>query len=150
MAGATVPGDLVRHDDPSGFSISVPAGWTAQRKGSAVWFRDPANPRGRYLQVDQTDEPKPDVLADWQAQEASYPSRFDQYQRISLGRVDVPYAQQAADLEFRHGRASHVLSRNLITSPTQAYALYFTAPHASWPAERQLFDTLAAGFDPAG
>ncbi|GAB7192545.1 hypothetical protein NUM3379_32540 [Kineococcus sp. NUM-3379] len=147
---AGLPAGWERHTDDSGFSIGVPAGWSTERKGSRVYLRDPDS--SRYLLVDQTDDPEPDALADWEAVEPAIAERLDGYRRVRLERVDVGYAEDAADLEFRHGRDGrvHVLDRNLITGPDRAYALYWSAPHASWPQERELFDDLAATFTPAG
>lgn len=149
-AAGQLPAGWESYTDDSGFSIGVPAGWRTERKGQRVYLRDPGS--SRYLLVDQTDEPKPDPLEDWRALEPTLAERFDGYQRVRLERVQVDYAEDAADLEFRYGKdgRTHVIDRNLVTGPDKAYALYWSAPHEDWPEQRRLFETLATTFTPAG
>ena len=145
---AGVPAGLEPYTDETGFSVAVPAGWQAERDGQRVRFDDPAS--GRYLLVDQTDQPQPDALADWQRQEPTVARRLDGYQLVGLERVAVPGAQDAADWEFRHSGVVQVLNRNLLVRPDKAYALYWSGREETWAADRQLFDAVASTFQPAG
>ncbi len=146
-AGTALPAGLVEHVDETGFRVGVPEGWTATRQGAQVRFSDPSS--SAQLRIDQTDEPKGDPLADWQAQEPTVAGRLDGYRRIAMTTVEVPYARAAADWEFTHGRGTHVLDRNLLIDDTQAYALYWSAPEAAWEQSRALFDVVATTFQPA-
>ena len=147
-AGA-VPAGFRRHDDPTGFSIAVPEGWTRSTQSTRTYFREPGT--GRYLQVDQTTHPKPDAVADWQRQETAVARRLPGYRRIRIEAV--PYrGWDAADWEFTWrsgGRRVHVLSRNVRVSDERAYALYWSVPHDRWTESRPLFDVFAATFRPA-
>ena len=145
---AGVPAGLEPYTDESGFSVAVPAGWQAQRDGQRVRFDDPAS--GRYLLVDQTDQPQPDALADWQRQEPTVAQRLDGYELVDLERVSVPGAQDAADWEFRHSGVVQVVNRNLLVRADKAYALYWSGRQETWEADRQLFDAVASTFQPAG
>jgi hypothetical protein len=146
---SAVPSGFRRYRDPTGFSVAVPAGWTRSKKGSSVFFSDPAG-RG-YLQIDQTEKPKADVLADWRKQESSASRRFPGYQRIRLERVDYR-SWDAADWEFTwraSGGALHVLNRNVRVSDKRAYALLWSIPAQQWQQRRSTFSTIAGSFQPA-
>jgi hypothetical protein len=127
----------------------VPAGWTRSKSGPRTYFREPGG--SRFLQVDQTTDPKPDALSDWEAQERSVAQRLAGYRRIRIERVEYR-GWNAADWEFtwRSGdRRLHVLSRNIRVSDERAYALYWSVPDDRWAPSRPLFDTFAATFRPA-
>jgi hypothetical protein len=148
-AGQVVPAGFEAYTDPTGFSIAVPDGWQRSKKGSRTYFREAGT--GRFLQVDQTRDPKPDALADWKNQEGAVRQRLDGYQRIRIEPVAYN-GWDAADWEYtwRDGAGlRHVLSRNIRVSDDRAYALYFSVPQTRWEESRPLFDTFAATFRPA-
>jgi hypothetical protein len=144
-----VPAGFRLQEDPTGFRVAVPAGWTRSVRGTSTYYRDPRS--GAYLQVDQTTRPKADALADWRRQEASAPGRFPGYRRIRLERVDYG-GWNAADWEFTWqsgGSTVHVLNRNVRVNDAQAYALYWSVPDREWTARRADFDVVARTFRPA-
>ena len=59
-----LPAGYHRYRDPTGFAIAVPPGWRISHQGRLVYLLPPA--RGAFLLIDQSDQPKPDPLADWQ------------------------------------------------------------------------------------
>ena len=137
------------YTDPTGFSLTLPTGWTVSRKGTDVYVRDPDS--GAYLQIPQTTQPKPDALADWQQQERAASGRFPGYRRVRLQRVDYR-GWDAADWEFTWTSSAgpvHVLSRNIRVSDRRAYALYWSVPADRWDALRPWFDVAARTFRPA-
>ena len=142
-----VPEGLEPYTDESGFSIAVPAGWQREPDDDGVRFEDPAS--GRYLLVAQTDDPKPDALADWEAQEPYAAQRLEGYERVGMERISLPGVQDAADWEFRHSGVVRVVNRNLITGPDKAYAVYFSGREETWDADRATFDAVAGTFTPA-
>jgi hypothetical protein len=147
---APVPEGYQLHQDPTGFSVAVPAGWTVEREGPRVYFHDPAS--RAYLLVDQTDEPQPDPVADWQRQEPRVAQRMENYERLGeIGPVEYR-GWQAADWEFVFGpgQGTHVLNRNLVTSPDQAYALYWSVPSSQWDQLLPVHEQVLATFQPAG
>jgi hypothetical protein len=150
-AGPTVPPGWRIYHDPAGFSVAVPDGWRMTRDGTIVYFREPGG-QGRVLGFDHSEHPKPDPLADWRQQEAARVAAGDwtDYHRISL--VRVAYFRSAADWDYTyldHGRQERVRNRNFITSPTHAYAIYWSTPAAAWSANFWMFQTVAASFRPA-
>jgi hypothetical protein len=134
--GGVVPAGFHRYADPTGFSIAVPDGWQISHDGHLLYVRDP-NDSGRYLMVDQSDQPKPDPVADWTQQESQRKDGWPDYQRIKI--VAVPYFEKAADWEFTYagdgGVRLHVVNRGVVTSPHQAYGLYWQAPDSEWQAD---------------
>ncbi|WP_433008500.1 protein kinase domain-containing protein [Kribbella sp. CA-294648] len=146
-AGA-VPAGFERHVDPTGFSLAVPDNWTVRREGSRVYFRESGGPR--FLLIDQTDQPKADPVADWRQQEAARRDSYPEYRRIRLEAVD--YFQKAADWEFSYavrGGRQHVLNRGVVTSPQQAYGIYWSTPEGQWAASQDLWRTITDSFRPA-
>ncbi|HEY4569226.1 MAG TPA: serine/threonine-protein kinase [Kribbella sp.] len=143
-----VPAGFERRTDPTGFSVAVPTGWTVDRQNGRVYFREPGG--ARFLLVDQTDQPKPDPVADWRQQEAARKNSYNDYQRIRIEPVD--YFKKAADWEFTYTTASgrrHVLIRGVITSDNQAYGLYWSTPDSDWAESRSLYETITKTFRPA-
>jgi eukaryotic-like serine/threonine-protein kinase len=135
--------------DRTGFGVAVPQGWTISRRSTIVYFREPGG--GRLLGIDQTDQPKPDPVADWEQQEAYRVAAGDwaDYHRVKI--VAVKYFVKAADWEFTyaatHGR-QHVVNRGFITSPRQAYAIYWSTPDSQWSANLDNFQLIAQSFQP--
>jgi hypothetical protein len=137
------------HQDPTGFSVAVPDGWRISRAGTIVYFREPGG--GRVLGIDQTNNPKPDPLTDWQQQEAYRVARGDwrDYHRIRLERVD--YFDEAADWEFTYSGSNgriHVLNRNFITAPDKAYAIYWSTPDSVWRDNLDELALITSSFHP--
>ncbi len=143
-----VPAGFERHTDPTGFSLAVPADWTVERRGERVYFREPGS--ARFLLIDQTNQPKPDPVADWRQQEAAREDGYADYQRIRIEPVD--YFEKAADWEFTYATPSgrrHVLNRGVVTSDNQAYGIYWSTPDTQWAESRSLYQTFTETFQPA-
>jgi hypothetical protein len=158
--GATTPppagGGLALHagwqwyDDRTGFRVATPKGWEVTRRSTMVYFREPGG--GRVLGIDQSDRPKPDPVADWKQQEAARVRAGDwvDYHRVRI--VPVKYFVKAADWEFTYratGGRMHVINRGFITSPTQAYAIYWATPESEWSANLDNFRLIARSFRPS-
>ena len=145
-----VPAGHRLHSDTTGFTVAVPEGWTETRRGSTVRFSDPAS--SASLLVDQTDDPKSDPVADWQAQERTVSQRLTAYQLVGEITGHQLRGWQGADWEFMYssdGEVRHALNRNLVTTPgRQAYALLWTVPEEQWEEQRDDFDAVFASFQP--
>jgi eukaryotic-like serine/threonine-protein kinase len=149
-SGTALPRGFHRYQDPTGFSIAVPAGWRISHQGHLVYLTPPAG--GAFLLIDQSDHPKPNPLADWQQQEAARASSYPGYHRIRLAAVSYPPAEKAADWEFTYfhqGVLTHVLNRNVLANAHHAYALYWSTPASQWNQDRHIFTILARTFQPA-
>lgn len=147
-----MPAGHYRFTDPTGFSIGVPVGWQISHAGHYVYIRDPAN-GGIFLIIDQSDQPKPDPLADWQQQASARQRSYPGYRLIMLRAIRYPQAQKAADWEYsydRDGVAVQVLNRNILANAHHAYALYWSTPASEWDASYHFFQVFAATFQPAG
>lgn len=147
---AGLPDGFQLYEDETGFSLAVPVDWEVTKEGPRTDFTEPGT--GRFLRVDQTQDPQPDPVADWENQEASVSQRLSGYELIRIDPVEYR-DYDAADWEFTwvpdDGAALHVLNRNLITGPDRAYALYWNTPADQWEDSLPLFDTFAETFQPA-
>jgi len=150
IGGLSLPDGFRLHEDETGFSIAVPEDWVVTKDGPRTDFTEPGT--GRFLRVDQTQDPQPDPVADWENQEASVSQRLTGYERIRIDPV-VYRDYDSADWEFTwapaEGEPLHVLNRNLITGPEQAYALYWSTPESEWEDSLELFQTFTNTFQPA-
>jgi len=146
---AAIPAGYALYEDPTGFAVAIPAGWEVDKQGGSTFAREPGG--RRYLQVDQTREPKPDPAADWTAQETGVSRRLAGYQRIRIDPVDFR-GWQGADWEFTwqaEGGQRRVLNRGFITAADRAYALYWSVPAEQWEASLADYEVFAATFQPA-
>ena len=146
-----LPAGFYRFTNSTGFSIGVPDGWQVSHVGHYVYITDPDN-GGIFLLIDQSDNPKPDPLADWEQQQASRESSYPDYHLVRLESVNYPQAEKAADWEFtydKNGVPVHVLNRNVLANARHAYALYWSTPESDWNAYFRYFQAFAATFRPA-
>jgi serine/threonine protein kinase len=138
------------YHDPTGFSVAVPSGWTVQRRNGIVYFDEPGG--GRLLGIDQTDQPQPDPVADWERQEANRVAAgdFPRYERVGIEECD--YFEACADWEFRYtsrGIRVHVNNRGVVVSDDLAYGFWWSTPDAQWTASRPYLDVIFRSFQPA-
>jgi len=150
-AASAAPSGYYRFTNSTGFSIGVPVGWQIQHVGHYVYIRDPAD-GGIFLLIDQSDQPQPNPLADWQQQAAARQGSYPGYHLIRLAAVSYPQAEKAADWEFtydRNGVEVEVLNRNVLANAQHAYALYWSTPVSMWNAYYHYFQVFAATFQPA-
>jgi len=146
-----LPAGYYRFTNSTGFSIGVPKGWLISHVGHYVYLTDPSN-SGIYLLIDQSDDPKPNALTDWEQQQANRAAGYPDYHLIRLQSVSYPQAEQAADWEFTYLRAGvpvHILNRNVLANAKHAYALYWSTPESDWTADYHYFTAFAATFRPA-
>ncbi len=144
---STLPAGWHYYRDNTGFTVAVPDGWTRSDRGGIVYFRDPAG--GRLLGIDQSSQPKPDPVADWQDQAARRVPAGDFPGYRQIGIRAVPYHVKAADWEFtyngRNGRL-HVINRGAIFNDHQAYGIYWETPDDQWQANLPSFDLITRTF----
>lgn len=133
------------YTDPTGFSLSVPEGWTPSHSGTQVKFSEPGTTR--YLLIDQTDQPKKDPAKDWERQEKSVSKRLPNYQRISIATVDYR-DYPAADWQFTYATQTQVIDRGFVAG-NKGYAIYIQGPQGSFDDSRQVFQRAADSFKPA-
>ncbi|KAB2351409.1 serine/threonine-protein kinase [Actinomadura rudentiformis] len=137
-----IPEGFQLHKDQSGFSIAIPDDWKGpNRRGSSptsVFFDAPDGISS--IQVDQTSDPNPSALEDWEKQEPKSRGNFDGYDKIKIAPVveGKPVAdrtgKKAADWEWTYngkGRRMHALNRGFVMNG-MGYAIVLYAPHKDW------------------
>lgn len=147
---ASVPDGYRMHRDPLGFQVAVPQGWNRRLDGpSRVDFVAPSG--DRFVRIDQRAQALPDAAEAWREAEPGVADRLDGYNRIRIEPVPHP-RWDVADWEFTWQGGSgriHVLNRGIATD-TRGFALYVSAPHASWQSEgAPVFDTVSRTFSPS-
>ncbi len=63
----------------------------------------------------------------------------------------MDYYEKAADWEFTYavnGGRQHVINRGVVTSPRQAYGIYWSTPENQWGDGLQAFRTITSTFRP--
>lgn len=148
---SALPAGYYRFTNSTGFSIGVPRGWQISHVGHYVYIRDPAD-SAIFLLIDQSDQPEPNPLANWQQQAAARQSTYPDYHLIRLQAIYYAQAEKAADWEFTYNRDGiqvEVLNRNVLANAHHAYALYWSTPVNGWNAYYHYFQAFAATFKPA-
>ncbi|QVQ55191.1 protein kinase [Spiractinospora alimapuensis] len=143
---ADVPGvELV--NDPDGFQIAVPDGWTRRVDGSSIYYNGPRT--GTFLQIDSTPHPMSDQLAHVEQNESETiaSGRLPGYERIRVADVtdSVPGDHTSvAEWEFEWtssgGERRHMLSRNFTLANGDNVSVAWAAPSEDWTgltAERE-------------
>ncbi|MER5372528.1 serine/threonine-protein kinase [Streptomyces sp. NPDC002553] len=139
---------VTTHKGSQGYSIGLPAGWKYQEASDAGDRF--TGPDGQKLLVAWTSTPKDDPVADWKNQERSM--RRSQYQKIRIEKVAYR-GWNAADWEWTYtadGTGYRTIDRGFVVSPSQGYALMYTAKSATWDGElrRSTWTTLTETFQP--
>jgi hypothetical protein len=157
-AGHTAAGRAVSaprwstYEDPSGFAIGLPPGWTvASATPGVVEFT--GTPSGFVVEVAWSTHPQADALTDWEQQAASKTAGDPSYRQISLGQVSYR-GYNAADWQFTdiyQGVHVRVIDRTFIVPPGQlGYAIELSGPASQWPAVyASIWQPLVTSFRPA-
>jgi Protein kinase domain len=140
------------YDDPSGFAVGLPPGWTAASTAPGeVQFT--GTPGGFVLVVAWTTHPQADALADWEHQAAAKAAADSSYRQISIRRVSYR-GYNAADWQFTNiyqGIRIRVVDRAFIVRPGQlSYAIELYGPASRWLAVyASIWKPLVTSFKPA-
>ena len=105
-----------------------------------MYIRDPAD-GGIFLHIDQSDQPNPNPLTDWQQQAAARRGSYQGYHAIRLAALSYPQAEKAADWQLtydRDGIEVEVINRNVLANAQHPYALYWPTPGAGLRRGRPL------------
>ena len=145
--GLVLPAGWHYVTDKTGFTVAVPDGWTRSERDGIVYYHDPVG--GRLLGIDQTNQPKPDPVQDWQTQKQYRVAAgdFPGYQEIGIR--PVAFHVKAADWEFTYngrGGRLHVINRGAIFNDHQAYGIYWETPDSQWAANLGNFDLITRTF----
>jgi hypothetical protein len=133
------PAGFRKHEDRSGYTVYVPAGWSGpERKNGGDFFYAPG--RKTYLQIDQTDDPGDSAIDDWRRQERGG-TGWPGYRKIDIAPTgdqppvpDTGNGDDSADWEFTFdgdGGRMHILNRGFVTNG-HGYAILLRAPDDEW------------------
>uniref|UniRef100_A0AAU2V546 Serine/arginine repetitive matrix protein 2 n=1 Tax=Streptomyces sp. NBC_00003 TaxID=2903608 RepID=A0AAU2V546_9ACTN len=148
---ATVPAGFRLAQDPKGFRLYVPQGWTREDQGPKGVFYNSAD-RTRLLQVYLVSEAG---LSPYEAlkQTSGELAKNPGYQEISLGNdATVPgVAAQAARLVYAYdnqqlGHRRQVVDYAFLTPGGEHYAVLSAGPAAAWPEQEQTLKTSLSVF----
>ncbi len=147
--GSSLPAGWAPYEDPQGaYTLGVPPGWQVDPTSNPrrIDFRDPAT--GAFLRVEWTDQPGPDVAADWRNQAAGFAARDASYAEIGIAPVEYR-DYDAALWEFRHGSGETLHTGNLgIITNGKGFALMFRTPESRWAALQPVFEQFKQAFQP--
>ena len=135
--------------DVTGFRIGVPDGWTYQRIGTTVCFRDPDNLRFLSVDPDRNPAGNPIKACTTEAQRLVGSGKMPKYELVSL----VPAALQptAADWEYSWlgptGVRMHAKTR-WSKSGTHAYAISWATRDFEWQTNTAYFGAALSYFTP--
>jgi hypothetical protein len=141
---AALPQGWVRYKDPDGWSVGVPAGYVQSDRGGQVQLRDEKT--RRTLRVNDDVSLAGSALATWQAFSPELDGSLERYEEL---RVEAR-GDSSADLEFTFFDQTqlHVLYR-LVVAGDRGYGLYWQIPESGWADGVQVFEQIAATFQPA-
>ena len=139
----------------AGFRTAVPAGWNPARNGLVTYMRNPSG--SGFLEVDLTRHAKAGNLAQarWLQLKSIRQDRFPGYRRISLRPATVLGSPGAVwTFSWTERGVGRVIAQDYLFSAaarggtTQSYAVYGSAPAASWPQTAKALREVISTFQP--
>ncbi|WP_017580189.1 serine/threonine-protein kinase [Nocardiopsis valliformis] len=142
-------------EDPSGFSILVPNGWSRRTENNSIYYNLPdADEEKVYLQIDTTPHPTDDQYQHVLEQDHTDTTtdRLAGYQLVQLEDVtgDTDF-RSAADREFnwvKEGTDRHVLGRNITVAPGEHYTVLWASEADLWGDYDTWRSAALDSFDP--
>jgi hypothetical protein len=126
-------------EDPEGFGVLVPEGWTRRTDGSSVYYDSPE--ADSYLQIDLAAHPTDDEYQHVLDQEdaALSSGRLPDYTRVQVRDTTSGSGYHSvAEWEFtwdRGDQVRHVLARNIAVAPGTHCTVAWAAPAGQWNAQ---------------
>jgi eukaryotic-like serine/threonine-protein kinase len=144
-SGFTAISQPAAANETAGFSIAAPTSWKESTGGYQTYLRDPAIPNANIL-IDLTPHTYPnDMLREAEYIESQSVSHFSSYHRVDL-RAWTIRGTSGAFWKFtwnNQGVSQEALDLLFVlrtSAGPQSYALYMTAPTASFGQLRSTFD----------
>ncbi|WP_255270428.1 serine/threonine-protein kinase [Actinomadura madurae] len=140
---AGVTAKTARYHEAGAYSVRVPAGWQAERRGTVMTWRDVGSKRGLRI------SPAPgDPLAGLRAEEggALAEHRYPGYRRLRLEPVPEVVAG-AAEWEFTWREGAREV-RHVLCGRAAGYQFCFSAPDPDWTPGQRLYDRILRSFKP--
>ena len=137
----------------AGFTVAVPDTWTVHTRGLAMYAEAPGGLT--FLQIDLSPHTKTNMLAEanYLAQLTRQQGRFPGYRDISISQADIRGGSGAAWEFTWRSSAGTIRALDLVyiaSTPAgqQSYALYMSAPAATWSSHLGAFDEETHTFRP--
>jgi hypothetical protein len=136
----------------AGFTLSLPPGWTEQRKGLGTYFH---GPRDMLLEIDLTPHKYPnDMVQEAKSVEqgAETSGNFPQYRRAALAQVPVrgtkgAFLQFTWSLNGVGARTDDILFVMPTSNGSQSYAVYVRGLNGDWNTrDLPVFDEILRTF----
>ncbi|WP_327697177.1 serine/threonine-protein kinase [Streptomyces sp. NBC_00459] len=154
-AGApSVPKGWVRVDDPAGFSLLLPEGWTRKEENGQIDY----SPDGgeHFLRIAIDESPDFDDPYQHQLDLEKQLKRLSEYRRVTLGANvyrdrkgalwDFTWTALAKDSEFPGPRRA--IEQAYLGRDGAEYVIYMSAPAADWATASEQFTTALRGWRP--
>jgi hypothetical protein len=133
--------------DASGFRVGIPDGWTYEKIGTTICFRDPNNIR--FLSVDPARNPAGDPVNACRAEAVRLVAagQLPQYTLIDLRRTSLQIT--AADWEYAWTGSSKVrmhAKTRWFKSGDKAFALSWATRDSDWPFNTAFYGAAISSF----
>ncbi|WP_344903597.1 serine/threonine-protein kinase [Actinomadura meridiana] len=140
-AGGTAK--TAKYREASAYSVRVPAGWQAERRGPVMRWKDAQ--AGRGLRIAPTvGDPLDGLRAEERAAVAE--NRYPGYRRLRLeGAPDVVAGAAEWEFTWRDGADG---TRHVLCSRAAGYEFCFHSPDQEWTPGQRLYDTILRSFRP--
>ncbi|WP_329282904.1 serine/threonine-protein kinase [Streptomyces sp. NBC_01451] len=150
----SVPKGWVRVDDPAGFSLPLPQGWTRKEANGQIDY----SPDGgeHFLRIAIDESPDFDDPYQHQLDLEQQLKRLSAYQRVSLGANvyrdrkgalwDFTWTALAKDSEFPGPRRA--IEQAYLGRDGAEYVIYMSAPAADWATASEQFTAVLRGWRP--
>ncbi|RFS87159.1 serine/threonine protein kinase [Actinomadura spongiicola] len=142
---AGVTAKTTKYREAGAYSVRVPAGWQAERRGAVMRWRDLRTSRGLRISP-AAGNPLDGLLAEERAAVAE--GRYPEYRRLRLEAVPEVIAG-AAEWEFTWRDTAHGnRTRHVLCSRAAGYEFCFHAPDREWTPGQRLYDRILKSFRP--
>ena len=138
----------------AGFRLAVPEGWGASTSGLTTYVRDPGG--AGFMEIDLTRHNLPGALAEahWLEVRTIGQGKFPGYRRISIRPAQVAGSAGAVwSFSWQEPGVGRVFAQDYLFDLTtsggsQSYAVYASAPAASWRQTVQMLAEATRTFQP--
>ncbi len=154
-SGTALPPGYTTYTSPDGFSVALPAGWTAVRTERAadaayrVTFSADDDPR--RLAVTYSERLGPDPVAVWRDDVQPRLEEQGGFERIGDIEATTYQGFKAADIQWlseKDGTRVRTFGRGFLIEDHRGYSLRWTTPEADWddPGNREALEVVLRTF----
>ncbi|MEV4499974.1 hypothetical protein AB0J84_30300 [Micromonospora arborensis] len=138
------------HDDPAGFRIAVPVGWTRWTEGAVTCFREPDG--ARVLSV-EAGPARPDPVAYWQAEEVRLTTGvplLTDYRKVDISAMDIFEGGAVWECGWENAAGEQVHSFRLLanTSARRSFIVSWLTKEFDWQVNAAYLPMIRQSFTP--